>query len=843
MMAYRIQDNAPYGRPRNPQADEPCSVFVSWRWLVPFLPAVLWACWPWSGACAQVVIERARDDVPVLARVMPVALSPGSRTEVEIVGERLDGLHAILAPAGLSLVRVLAVDANTARLELEVAPDVSWDEFTFHVLATAGLSNPRLLRIAPWPQRVEEEENNEREKATAIHIPCGVSGWLTAEDRDWFSFAASAEQQIVFDVAAHRIGSALLPVITLFDQAGRELARSLVRAGGVAPDVRLVYRFGQAGTYYLRLHDLSYQGAEFAAYHLVVGEVPYAGAMFPLGGRRGTRVELVFSGGSLVEPLVHTFDLPEDAPWVRRRFDLPYGDAWLCAPAWFAASDLPEFAATEPEAASGEPQRIDPPAVINGRLERPGDRDAFVFRAPAGTRLLLRLTAQRLGSPVDGVLTLSDDEGNELAVIDDRDPLPREGPVVRLAQPLPQVDDPQFDFIVPNDGDYTLTVEDRNLSGGEAYVYRLEVGPPPADFELLVQPTVAQLLPGLQPVQPQPAPRVLTAYQGSGAGSLTLDRGGSGALVVRAVRDGYAGAIAVSVVDLPSGVEAAPALIPAGQSDAVVNLVADFDAQSTARFCRVLGQAIEAPHPFERAAVHPVFFSALPVNGAVVRELEEVAVGVSQRGAELAVRGRAEGQAFQGGALRLAIEVRRREGLAGDVRVELLYPPTGLAPTNLMVLTGQQHAQLELPVTLDAAAGQHTILLQATLVVEGREQPIVAVYPVPFEIVPAVVLELAAQQLDLPVGAQAGLLVHVRRASRERVPIDLEIGPLPRGVRALQTSIPAEVDDFALVLEANGEAQASAIRRIVQVKGRIVLGGQTLELPTLRFALKLVHGG
>ncbi len=842
-MAYRIQDDVRHRRPGNPRADRRCLAFASWRCAVPFLAAALVLCAPWSSACAQVVIDRARDDVPVLARVMPVALSRGGRTEVEVVGERLDGLHAILAPAGVSLVRVLAVEANAARLELEVAPDAPWGEFAFHVLATAGLSNPRLLRIAPWPQQVEGEENNAREQANAIPIPCGVSGRLTAVDRDWFSFSASEGQQIVFDVAAHRIGSALLPVVTLFDDAGRELARSLVRAGGVAPDARLVYRFAQAGTYYLRLHDLSYQGAEFAVYHLLAGEVPYAAAMFPLGGRRGTRVELVFSGGSLVEPLVHAFDLPGDASWVRRRFDLPYGDAWLCAPAWFAAGDLPELAATEPDDAGGEAQRIDPPAVINGRLERPGDRDAFVFRASAGTRLLLRLTAQRLGSPVDGVLTLSDDKGSELAVIDDRDPVPREGPVVRLAQPLPQVDDPQFDFTVPSDGDYTLTVDDRNLSGGEAYVYRLEVAPPPADFELLVQPTVAQPVPGQQSAQPQPAQRVLTAYEGSGTGSLTLDRGGAGALLVRAVRDGYAGAIAVSVVDLPSGVEAAPALIPAGQNEVVVNLVADFDAPSTARFCRVLGQAIEAPQPFERAAVHPVFFSALPVNGAVVRELETVAVGVSQRGAELAVRGRAEGQAVQGGVLRLAIEVRRREGLGGDVRVELLYPPAGLAPSSLTVPADQQHAQLELPVQLDAAAGRHTILLQATLAAEGREQPIVTVYPVPFEIVPAVVLELAAQQVDLPVGAQAGLLVHVRRASGERVPIDLEIGPLPRGVRALQTSIPAEADEFALVLEANSDAQTTAIRRIVQVKARIVLGGQTLELPTLRFALKLVRGG
>jgi len=811
-------------------------------WLPWLAGAALAFGWAVSGAVAEVVIDRARDDVPVLARVLPVALVPGQRVELDLVGDRLEGLHAILAPPWVSLVRVISVEAKAARLEVEVLPEAAWGEFAFHVLASAGLSNPRLLRIAPGPQQLESEPNNARQEANAVALPFGVSGCLLSEDRDWFRFEAVAGQEVVFEAAARRIGSPLSPVITVFDSMGRELARSLTRPSEMMPDARLVCRFEQAGTYFVRLHDLSYQGAEYAVYHLRAGEVPFAAAMFPLGGRRGARVEVSWTGGSLAEPLLQAIDLAPDAPWVRRRFNLPVGQGWVASPAWFAAGDLPELNASEPNDTAEESQRIDVPVVVNGRLERPTDRDFFVFRATAGTRLLLRLAAQRLGSPVDGVLTLLDAQGNELAVADDRDPVPREGPVVRWAPPQPQLDDPQIDFTVTNEGDYTLVVEDRNLSGGEAYVYRLEVAPPPADFELLVQPTVGQPAPGQQQQQ-QAAQRVVAAYEGSGSGALTLDRGGSGSLFVRAVRDGYAGAIAVTVVDLPSGVEATPAMIPAGQNDTIVNLVADFDAPSTARYARVLGQAVEAPQPFVREAAHPVFFSALPVNGAAVQELETVAIGVSQRGAELAVRGRAEGQAVQGGTLTLAIDVRRREGLAGEVQLELLYPPAGISPGKLSLPAEQQQAHLVLPVQLDATAGRHSILLQATLAVAGRPQPIVAVYSVPFDIVPAVTLELAAQQLDLTVGAQASVPIHVRRAGGERVPIELEIGPLPRGVRAVQTSIPAEADEFPLVLEAGGDVQPSAIRRIVQVKARMVLGGQTLELPTLRFALKLVRGG
>ena len=64
---------------------------------------------------------------------------------------------------------------------------------------------------------------------------------------------------------------------------------------------------------------------------------------------------------------------------------------------------------------------------------------------------------------------------------------------------------------------------------------------------------------------------------------------------------------------------------------------------------------------------------------------------------------------------------------------------------------------------------------------------------------------------------------------------------LPRGVTVGPKTIPADAKTFALEIKAAADAAASPIRRIVQLRPKTKLGNQTLELPTLRFALKVTR--
>ena len=107
------------------------------------------------------------------------------------------------------------------------------------------------------------------------------------------------------------------------------------------------------------------------------------------------------------------------------------------------------------------------------------------------------------------------------------------------------------------------------------------------------------------------------------------------------------------------------------------------------------------------------------------------------------------------------------------------------------------------------------------------------------DVLPIAVLELPVQQVDLAPGGKATIPLRVRRNVMLTEPIELSVSALPRGVTLAAHTVPLDADAFDLVLEAAPTATSSPIRRIVQVKPQVKLGDRTVELPSLRFALRV----
>lgn len=789
---------------------------------------------------AQVIAQRLRDDVPAVTHLLPAGLQRGQTTDVTIYGERLDGLDQIVGPPGVKLAKVLSADEKSARVSIEVAADAAPGTQPCYFLGTNGLSNPKLVRIDAWPQVLEQEPNNRLSEATPVSVSSGINGVLAAAEEDWFSIDVSAGQRLVFDVLAKRLGSPLRPVLTLFDAAGRELHQPATTAHDIAPDARLIYDFKQAGTYFLRLHDLTYTGSDFAVYQLRIGPIRFATAMFPLGGQRGTKVPLTLSGGTLEQPVIHQVDLSADTPWPTTRLQVPYGDDFLLAPALFAAGEVPETIEAEPNDETSQAQVLTWPVTVNGRIDRNGDRDLFRFHAAAGSKLSLRVSAQQLGSPLDAVVTITDSSGKELLTIDDRQPVQRDPPVVRVIE-SPPIDDPLGEFSAVVEGDYWLTIEDRFDKGGPDYGYRLQLAPPNADFELVVQPSDAGAAGRAGQPQPQNG-QVQPTYSGMGSGSLSLDRGGAGSLVVRAFRNGYNGAIQLNVEGLPAGIRASPATIAASQNEATINLTADFEAASEARAVRIVGSTpAEGGSPtMRRLALQPVVYGALPVNGGLQAHLADVAVGVSQRGAALAIQASLVTPLVPGGKANVRVTSKRREGYSGKIELKLLNLPSGLAAPTSEIAADQSATEIALTAGEELAPGAHHLLIEGTMSVADKKEPVVATFPLDFEVQALATLDLAQQQIELPLAGSATVELSVRRSVSEPVSIELTLAGLPKGVVAATTTIEPGVDRFELKLSAGEGATASPIRKIIQVKPRLKVGDRTIELPTLRFALKVI---
>ena len=798
---------------------------------------------PCADVAAQVLVQRSRGDTPAVSRIFPAGIQRGRTVEIAVSGERLEGLSGILAPPGLRLAKVVAIDDKQAKLELEAAADAPPGIHAIHFLCKSGLSNPKLLAIDAWLQATEQEPNNELAAATIVAAPIGVSGVLEKTDVDYYRLEAAAGQRLVFEIECRRLGSSPFSALSLHDATGRTLARA-ASLRGARQEARLDYAFPSAGSYYVRVQDQTYEGSAASVYRLRIGPIPYAARMFPLGGQRGVKTPVTFSGGNLPQPFVYDVDLTGETLWQRKALEVPYGEHQLLSPALFAVGEYPEAFEQEPNDADAQAQPIAAPVTFNGAIEKPGDRDAIRFHAKIGEKLTIRVLAQRLGSPLDSMITIRDATGKEMLAADDRPLVPREFPAVRPLAPQAMLDDVLAEFTAPAEGDYVLAIEDCYGHGGEAYGYRLELSPAVADFDLVVQPGLPSN--PRDPKAAQQQAQVLNEFSGAGGGALSIDRGGTGSILVRAFRNGYNGPIALAVEGLPEGVQAAPATIAAGQNDATVNLVADFEIPSTAAWLRVVGRAqidggaMGQMQSIARLADHAVVWSALPGCGAAADELPAIALGVSQQGAELAVRGTLAGVLTPGANTTLRVAVKRREGYAGNVAIELVNLPTGVSASPAVIAADRNEIDVPLAVAADVTPGKHLLLIAGSLQLAEGKEPIKADFPLEFEAFPPVAIELAAQQLEVPQGGSAKVELQLHRYGSLVVPIELSLSQLPRGLTAAETQIPPDADRFELTLAAADTAAASPIRRIVQIKAKTKIGDKVIELPTLRFALKVV---
>ena len=101
-----------------------------------------------------------------------------------------------------------------------------------------------------------------------------------------------------------------------------------------------------------------------------------------------------------------------------------------------------------------------PPAIITGRLRRPGDVDYLPFEAPAGEEFVFHITAAELGSKLRWKMALVDDQGTTVAsrsVVD-----PNREPVLA--------------YRIPADGKYYLAISDIERGGSQEHFYRLKIG-------------------------------------------------------------------------------------------------------------------------------------------------------------------------------------------------------------------------------------------------------------------------------------------------------------------------------------------------------------------------------
>jgi hypothetical protein len=472
---------------------------------------------------------------PVITELQPRGAQRGRPFTLTIAGQNLgEGVRLVSTlPASFTPMapeRPMP-EGRYATFLVEPARDVPVGVYPVRVESADGISNVLLFSIGAFPEITEEESqpgslpnsNDSVEKAQPLpSTAITLNGTLRGSERDVYRLQVKAGERRVFEIDARRAGSAVDPVIRVMDASGKQIARSDDSAI-LNLDPRLDLTFPSAGYYYVEIHDARFSGQTQNFYRLRTGTYEYATEVFPLGGRKGSEVEV-----SLGSRKVKT-SVPDSSKAPQIFVNLPDSPS---LPLPFAVGEFPE--SMEPDA-----KQLRLPVTVNGKLDRAGEIDRFTLDVTPGSEYMFELQARELGtSKLMGVITVFDESGKRLASAGDL-PLPVDVFAVQASSRT--AGDPVLNFKAPdNVRKVTVAVEDLAGRGGTHFAYRLLAWQAPYDFQATIN-----------------SPFVNIPAGGSMIVNVTVDR------------RGYLGPLQVRAQGLPPGVEQSGGLIPAEVPDAV----------------------------------------------------------------------------------------------------------------------------------------------------------------------------------------------------------------------------------------------------------------------------------
>lgn len=343
--------------------------------------------------------------------------------------------------------------------QVKIAADASPGPRLWRMWNAQGATNAMKFVVGDLPEVIEAEADGEP-LPVRVTPPVTVNGRIfPREDVDLWEFEAAAGQSVTCSAAAASLGSPLEARVEIRDAGGRIVAES---GEGLAADPTIRFTAKEAGLFQVRICDSRFGGLQTYVYRLTISADPWVDRIYPLGGRRGSKLAATAVGQGLGDGKLE-IALPDAAPGVVR---LPVIVAGKGRNAILVdLDDLPEVL----EPAEGPLSSLTTPCVANGRIEQPKGVDAWPFAAKKDEKLVIQVRAARLGSPLDAVLVIRDAAGKELA----------------RAEDLANSPDCELDFNPPADGTYTAEVSERFASrGGPDFAYRLRIAPLTPDFRL-----------------------------------------------------------------------------------------------------------------------------------------------------------------------------------------------------------------------------------------------------------------------------------------------------------------------------------------------------------------------
>ncbi|MCI0680843.1 MAG: PPC domain-containing protein [Gemmataceae bacterium] len=731
--------------------------------------------------CLSVVCVRANP--PVASYIFPAGGQRGSAVSVKVGGLFLHqncGFEmlgpGVQFPKELKRIPTLWLEGPLLPLpdsqraedypkdmagQVQIAKDAPLGLRYWRLWTSQGATPSKKFVVGDLPEVVEEEIDGDP-VPVKVTTPVTINGRMfPREDVDVWTFTATKGQGVWCEVNAARLGSPLTARLELRDSQGR---RQIENNDAGGPDPRLRFVAPADGEYQLHITDVQYQGGQAYVYRLTVTAEPMIERAFPLGGKRGSAVQLALSGQNVPARPV-TVAIPANAA---ESFAHQYDAAGKRSNTILLdVDDLPEVN-------EGPPAPRAVPAIFNGRIDVPGEVDVWTFTAKKGKNLEIDLRAGRLGSRLDGIITVHDVAGKQLA----------------RAEATGKQLDPTLSFAPPADGAYTVKVQDRFRSrGGPEFAYRLRIARPAApDYHL----------------------HIATDPRNPALGdAITVPRKGQSKLKINAERiGGFKEPITLTVDGLPAGVTVAPTTLAAGQTSVELTFKAADDAKIVARRIRIHGTAKWKGQDARRAVTLPgnrgepgvddvLLAVALPTPFVIKGEYD---MGFAPRGSLHERKYKIERNGFDG-PIEVSLTDRQARHLQG-VTGPTIVVPAGVSEFTYAAMFPPWMDQgrtsrtcvMGVGVVKDKDKSEHRVCFSS---VNQNEQLVAVVGP------GQLALELERTSCAAAPGQPAAIPLRVKRAMNMPGAVKVElIAPAHiRGVTATPVTLAADQDRGQLTLQ------------------------------------------
>jgi hypothetical protein len=227
--------------------------------------------------------KPAPNDAPKILLSNPLGVPVGKTTKVTLRGMKLDTTKELKLPAKISGKILNKGGANVpnmqepnivgntqVELEVTLANDFAGDALELSVVTNSGQSNGHRLLVDRTAVIAEKEPNDGFKQAQTVKLGEVIQGTIERpKDVDVFRVEVKAGQRIVFEIHAHRHGSALDSYLTLHDEEGRVLTTD---DDAVGRDSRIEHTFAKAGHAFLSVIDAHDQGGPAYPYRLLIKE-------------------------------------------------------------------------------------------------------------------------------------------------------------------------------------------------------------------------------------------------------------------------------------------------------------------------------------------------------------------------------------------------------------------------------------------------------------------------------------------------------------------------------------------------------------------------------------------